>query len=157
MIKPWDPSDASYVIDSHYALYKKERGYDETFRAFIAKKVDEIKTRGSDRERIWIVQEGKKRLGSIAITEESECVARLGLFLLAPEARGKGYGKQLIDSALTFCREVGYEKVTLTTNSDLHTARALYEKFGFAIVHQVKKQYSGYELVDETWERSLLS
>ncbi|WP_138090261.1 hypothetical protein [Halalkalibacterium halodurans] len=45
----------------------------------------------------------------------------------------------------------------LTTNGDLHTARALYEKFGFAIVHQEKKQYSGYELVDETWERSLLS
>jgi putative acetyltransferase len=50
---------------------------------------------------------------------------------LAPEARGKGTGKMLIDKALQFARETGYKKVYIETMPELRKAMSVYEKFGF--------------------------
>jgi putative acetyltransferase len=50
---------------------------------------------------------------------------------LAPEARGKGIGKMLIDKALAFAAEAGYQQVYIETMPELRKAMSVYEKFGF--------------------------
>ncbi|WP_315822188.1 GNAT family N-acetyltransferase [Paraflavitalea speifideaquila] len=50
---------------------------------------------------------------------------------LLPEARGLGLGKLLIEKALAFAREAGYEQVYLETMPELKKAVSVYEKFGF--------------------------
>jgi putative acetyltransferase len=50
---------------------------------------------------------------------------------LVPKARGQGTGKMLIEKALQFAREAGYEKVYIETMPELKQAMKVYEKFGF--------------------------
>ncbi|MDF2190259.1 GNAT family N-acetyltransferase [Paraflavitalea sp. CAU 1676] len=50
---------------------------------------------------------------------------------LVTEARGLGLGKQLIEEALAFAKEAGYQQVYLETMPELSKAVSVYEKFGF--------------------------
>ncbi len=49
-------------------------------------------------------------------------------FYTAPEARGKGYAKVLLQAAVTHCRQRGCSVVTLHASK---FGRPIYEKFGF--------------------------
>ena len=46
-------------------------------------------------------------------------------------ARGKGLGRQLIESSLGFAREYGYRQVYIETMPELKKAMSIYEKYGF--------------------------
>ena len=50
---------------------------------------------------------------------------------LAPEGRGKGLGKLLIQQCLDAAKNAGYKKVYLETMPELIVAVPMYEKFGF--------------------------
>ncbi|WP_276484401.1 GNAT family N-acetyltransferase [Paraflavitalea pollutisoli] len=50
---------------------------------------------------------------------------------LLPQARGLGLGKLLIDRALEWARQAGYQQVYLETMPELRKAVRVYEKFGF--------------------------
>lgn len=50
---------------------------------------------------------------------------------LVAEVRGLGLGKQLIEEALAFAKEAGYQQVYLETMPELSKAVSVYEKFGF--------------------------
>lgn len=58
------------------------------------------------------------------------CCELVKLYLL-PEARGKGYGKQLIEQCFSTARKFGYTHVYLETMPELKTAMGLYEQCGF--------------------------
>ena len=48
-----------------------------------------------------------------------------------PSARGKGYGRRLLDELLAEARKRGYRRVVLETASQLREAIALYRSAGF--------------------------
>ena len=50
---------------------------------------------------------------------------------LLPEARGKGLGRQLIDSCFSFAKEQGFRFMYLETMPELKKAISIYEKLGF--------------------------
>ena len=50
---------------------------------------------------------------------------------LAPVARGKGFGRMLMQECLNSAQKAGYKKVYLETMPELVIAVPLYEKFGF--------------------------
>jgi putative acetyltransferase len=47
------------------------------------------------------------------------------------DSRGRGLGRQLIDTCLDKARAMGYTKVYLETMPELRKAVSVYEKFGF--------------------------
>ncbi|WP_324671046.1 GNAT family N-acetyltransferase [Hymenobacter sp. GOD-10R] len=47
------------------------------------------------------------------------------------EARGKGIGTELMQTAFAVLREIGKSTVGLSVHHDNHRARALYERLGF--------------------------
>jgi GNAT superfamily N-acetyltransferase len=49
-------------------------------------------------------------------------------FYTAPEARGRGYAKQVLDAALAECRTLGPRVITLHAS---RFGRPIYEKYGF--------------------------
>jgi putative acetyltransferase len=53
---------------------------------------------------------------------------------LLPEARGKGVGKSLLDSCMTFASQQGYKKMYLETMNELKNAVHMYEKKGFTFL-----------------------
>ena len=50
---------------------------------------------------------------------------------LAKSARGKGYGKTIIEECLQKASAVGFKNVYLETMPELEQAMSVYEKFGF--------------------------
>lgn len=58
-------------------------------------------------------------------------VCELVKMYLAPIARGRGLGKQLIQACLDFARQAGYGRVYIETMPELEKAVSIYERFGF--------------------------
>ncbi|MDM5155212.1 GNAT family N-acetyltransferase [Bacillus sp. DX1.1] len=156
MIRVFTENDREYVIESHYKIYNKEYNYNETFKEFIAKSVDDyMKNSCNSRECIWILEVNGQENGSIAITKVNEEVAQLRLFLINPHLRGGGYGKKLVETAIEFAEKQNYKVIKLCTNRDLKAARSLYEKYGFQIVDTTMKVLSDQEVIEEIWELKL--
>lgn len=82
----------------------------------------------------WILELDGKIVGGSGIfpTEglPSGCCELVKLYLLH-EARGKGYGKTLIERSLQSARETGFTQVYLETMPELKLAVGLYEQCGF--------------------------
>ena len=83
--------------------------------------------RGGD---IWLAEENGVIIGSIALmlTEEGFELAKL---TVAPEYRGRGISKILIETCIAHARERGVTRLILFSNHQLVTAIKLYERFGF--------------------------
>lgn len=94
-------------------------------------------------------------LGCIAIAHTSETEAQLRWYLVHPAARGQGLGKQLMNDALQFCREVGYKSVFLWTTSDLKAAAHVYLSSGFRKAEEKTHQIWGKMVTEERYEMSL--
>ena len=82
----------------------------------------------------WIFEEDGDVVGGAGIYPTkglpNGCVELVKLYL-NPEARGKGYGKQLIEKCIDSANEFGYESIYLETMPELHMAVGLYEACGF--------------------------
>ncbi len=60
-----------------------------------------------------------------------EGTCELVKFYLAPAARGKGVGKELLQKCIEAAKETGYKKMYLETMPELTIAIPMYEKYGF--------------------------
>ncbi|SHI48303.1 GNAT family N-acetyltransferase [Flavobacterium haoranii] len=68
-------------------------------------------------------------LASLQNGENAYC--ELQKMYFAPEARGLGLGKQIIENCLAFAKEQGFKYCYLETLPFMESARKLYEKMGF--------------------------
>lgn len=56
---------------------------------------------------------------------------------VAPDCRGMGLGKQLMQQCIALARESGERTIALHTSEIMHAARAIYESLGFTIVKEL--------------------
>ncbi|MBU9888510.1 MAG: GNAT family N-acetyltransferase [Candidatus Omnitrophica bacterium] len=70
-------------------------------------------------------------VGTVAVKKEDERTALLRRLFVARTHRNLKIGKRLIDRALEFCREVGYEEIVFKTTSKMAAAIDLCKKNGF--------------------------
>ena len=63
-------------------------------------------------------------------------ICELQKMYFLPEARGKGYGKQLMERCLQAARNFKYEQVYLETMDNMYDAQGLYKRVGFELLTQ---------------------
>jgi GNAT superfamily N-acetyltransferase len=98
---------------------------------------------------LWLAVDHGDVKGFVAVVHQSEHIARLRWLLVVPSVRGRGLGRVLIESAVRFCRECGYESVLLWTTSELGAAHHLYGSVGFVKVEEVAHARWGKSVVEE--------
>ncbi|NGZ74189.1 GNAT family N-acetyltransferase [Saccharibacillus alkalitolerans] len=158
MIRTYRLEDLNDVIALHAELYRRERGYDDSFARFVEEGIREFGSRKSrGREQLWVVDRGGRHGGSIGITEMDAKTAQLRWFLLDPRLRGEGFGREMMELATAHCEANGYERIVLWTNAELESARRLYASFGFELAESRSSFLSGRVLHEERWVKQLIT
>lgn len=156
LLRQHQPGDMGWIVHRQAILYAEEYGWDETYEALAAEIVAQfIKNYDPKRERCWIAERDGARVGAVFVAKASDEVAKLRLLHVEAEARGLGIGKRLVEECVRFARHVGYQKITLWTQSILQAARHIYKHAGFRIVCEEQHHSFGKHLTAETWELDL--
>lgn len=96
-------------------------------------------TANPEKRAYFVVEDPEgKILGGIGIDEFpgfAKC-AEIQKLYLADEAKGKGLGKALMETAKKYAIQADYERLYLETHTNLEAAIHLYEKSGF---HKIQK------------------
>ena len=158
IIKGYVPGSLGRVVELHGAYYHEHWGFGLFFEAKVAAELSEFLSRYDEsRDGFWTVSVDGRVEGSITIDgihSESKG-AHLRWFILSDALRGKGAGNQLINTAISFCRNEGYKQIYLWTFKGLAAARRLYEKGGFRLVEEHGGTQWGTEVIEQRFECSL--
>jgi DNA-binding MarR family transcriptional regulator/N-acetylglutamate synthase-like GNAT family acetyltransferase len=156
VLRPPRAGDLGWVVHRHGVLYAREYGWGEDFEAVVAEIVAKFGERHDPAaERAWIAEKDGAVVGSVFLVRKSKTVAKLRLLYVEPSARGHGIGGRLVDACVRFAREAGYRRVTLWTQSNLASARRIYERAGFVLSKSEPNTISGRACVAETWDLAL--
>jgi len=148
-----DSRDADWVVARHADIYRREFGFDATFKATIRHKLSTLLARPQHERTLWIATAGGVRAGSIALSRQEEGVGFLNFVLVCPRFRGRGLGRALIAHALDAARQRGFRSVRLETYSCLARARTLYRASGF----RIESRQAGETLFGQRFEREYWS
>lgn len=147
------PGDVGDLIRLHGWIYAEECGYNHEFEGYVCKTLDKLfQNYSPEKDRFWFAEVNCKMMGAIAIIEHSPRLVQLRWFILDPSIRRLGLGKTLLNEALSYCKEKGYQKVFLETTKNQDTAINMYIKAGFAKIAEHEVKIWGKELVELTYE-----
>jgi DNA-binding MarR family transcriptional regulator/N-acetylglutamate synthase-like GNAT family acetyltransferase len=150
------PGELGWVVKRHGEIYAAEYGWNAEFEGLVAEIVGRFATSFDRRvERCWIAELRGEPAGSIFLMNATAKVAKLRLLLVEPWVRGHGVGTGLVDACLAFARDVGYARIRLWTNAELHAARRLYQRAGFVMTEESRAHRFGHDQVFQTWELDL--
>jgi GNAT superfamily N-acetyltransferase len=124
--------DDAAVVDLINSVMDRE--FHDAKHAYPTEDVECIeKSYGGIGEAFFVAIDGptQKVVGTVAIKKEEDRIALLRRLFVAPTHRNLKIGKRLIDRALEFCREVGYEEVVFKTTSKMSGAIDLCRRNGF--------------------------
>jgi GNAT superfamily N-acetyltransferase len=131
-IRRSEKDDDAAVVDLISGIMDSE--FHDAKHAYPTEDVECIeKAYGGIGEAFFVAVDNKAHevVGTVAIKKEDGRVALLRRLFVAPTHRNLKIGKRLIDRALDFCREVGYEEVVFKTTSKMSGAIDLCRKNGF--------------------------
>lgn len=82
-------------------------------------------------EAFFVAMDHGKIIGTVGIKHEDKRTALLRRLFVESNHRRQRIGDQLVERAVEFCREVGYDELIFKTTSNMESAVKLCEKKGF--------------------------
>lgn len=149
------PGDIGYVVYLHGALYSKEYNYGIVFETYVAAGLLEFYQQYDPaKDRVWVCEHNNHMAGFLLLMNRGEA-AQLRYFILAPEYRGIGLGKKLMDLYMLFLQQAGYISSYLWTTNELPAAAALYKKHGFVLTDEKPSDAFGKPVIEQRYELKL--
>ena len=150
------PGDLGYVIHMHGRLYGIEYNYGVAFEMYVAGGLHEFHAQyDPDKDRVWICEHDDRIVGFLLLMHRDENSAQLRYFLFAPEYRGIGLGKRLMNLYMDFLRERGYKSSFLWTTHEQEAAAALYRRYGFVLTEEKESTAFGKALREQRYDLRL--
>jgi GNAT superfamily N-acetyltransferase len=134
--------------------YGKLYGWNQEFEAYVAKPLAEFVLRKDPREGLWVLEDGKKICGAIALINH-QGRAQLRWYYVDPVYQGMGYGKMLMNAFLEHAKKWGYTSAHLWTVDLQKEAIGLYRKNGFELVEEKRHELWGDLLNEQCYQKSL--
>jgi len=106
----------------------------------ILSKVD-VKVQPLNSELIYLT-ENDKQVGSLILIYSGDGASIFSVQVL-DNHRGKGYGKRLVENAISICKNKGFSKIELNTEQDNQVANSMYRKLGFRL-EGLKDNFNNY-------------
>lgn len=78
-----------------------------------------------------LVDDMDQIFGTVAVHQTALGLCELRKMYLSDTLRGQGWGKKLLEHAISGARELGYSRMWLETANSLTESHRLYQKFGF--------------------------
>jgi len=135
-------SDSSALAELRYQFRAEAGSATEIKSRFVRRCASWMNKRfcsGSGRWRCWVVDDGKQLLGHVCVQlfeklpnpvkDEPELHAYITNFYVIPEMRSQGFGKRLLDKALSWCWAQGIDAIILWATPG---SRSLYRRCGLA-------------------------
>ena len=94
----------------------------------------------------FVLVDGNKVIGTVALHYKSDAVCELGRMYLDAAYRGQGLGRGLLEHALATAQALGFTDIFLKTRSELTEAIRLYTRAGF-VASPVKEMDGNCDLV----------
>jgi ribosomal protein S18 acetylase RimI-like enzyme len=134
------PGSLAGVVALHMAYYGDAWGFGLEFETKVALEMAEFLRRMEPGRDLFLTawdREGRLA-GSVTIDVSGGGAqgAHLRWFIVSPQTRGKGLGKDLMDRAMEFCDRQHLVQIWLTTFAGLDAARGLYERHGFRLASE---------------------
>jgi GNAT superfamily N-acetyltransferase len=80
----------------------------------------------------WVLEDDGTVAGCVGVTSEGAERCELHRLYLMPSYRGRGMGRTLIETVLSWCRKRGCREVYLWSDIKFETAREVYIRCGFS-------------------------
>ncbi len=147
------PGDIAAIAKMHGDNYGSMPGFDAVaLEAYVAGSMSDL-FHSPEGGRLWIAERADGTVvGSIGITRDSDEIARLRWYIMLASVRGLGVGRRLIEQAMEFVRERGYEHVWLSTVSGLEASAHLYRSVGFELVDEWDANTWGEPVREQRYE-----
>lgn len=133
------PGFTGRTLEMHMQYYSRTVGFGAFFEAAVGAALADLTGRLSHPlNQTWSALGGKRIVGSVSIDGETlgENRAHLRTFIIDDSVRGSGVGRQLLNRAVSFCDEQGFDETHLWTFKGLDAARHLYESVGFTLAEE---------------------
>jgi len=127
------PGALGRICELQSTYYGREWGFGATYETKVAGDMAAFLGRyDPERDLFLTALKGDAIEGGITIDGPNrDGWARLRWFIVSDAIRGSGVGFELMDRAMAFVEDKGYDRVYLTTIDGLEAARRLYERAGF--------------------------
>jgi GNAT superfamily N-acetyltransferase len=158
IVKGFIPGALGRVVELHGEYYARDWGFGVFFEAKMAADMAELANRYDERrDGLWTVSQAGRVEGSIAIDGRGAPAgaALLRWYIVSDALRGRGSGRRLLATAVDFCRDRGYPRVSLWTFAGLDAARHLYEHSGFQLAEEQRGSRWGKEVTEQRFELRL--
>ncbi len=123
-------NDAKKVNDLILSILTKEYPFDKN--AYSDSDLDRIEEAyGGSNDSFMVIEDNGEVVGTIGVKEDAKETALLRRLFVDLKHRKKGYGTELLDKAIDFCREKGYKRVYFRCTDRMSDAMKLCLKKGF--------------------------
>lgn len=146
------PGDIGEITRLHGVHYAAGQGHGIAFEAYVAAGLAEFfHSHDPARDRVWIAEQDGGILGTLFL-QHREDGAQLRYFLVTPEYRGHGLGKDLMARYMAALDELGHDHSFLWTTDELAAAAALYTRHGFVLTESRPSTRFGKPLKEQKYE-----
>jgi GNAT superfamily N-acetyltransferase len=136
-IRPYLPEDGPGVIAAVKASYDF-LGYTMDFGEFDSDLADIPAVYQESGGEFWVLMEDGLVAGCVGVTRETAEKCELHRLYLIPSQRGRGSGRALIETVISWCREKGCAELCLWSDIRFEAAREVYIRCGFSPTAQTR-------------------
>jgi len=136
-IRLYVPEDDTGVIDAVAASYDT-LGYTMDFNEFDRDLASIPMTYQDSGGEFWVLEDDGLVAGCIGVTSEDAGRCELHRLYLLPSHRGRGFGRKLIETVVSWCREKGCKELYLWSDIRFEAAREVYVRCGFSPAHETR-------------------